>query len=193
MGHRHHPGTFRLAVLAAFSLVAFLPGHSQDKPKPEVIQASARGEMRGAGNFVSITINIESYSTPEDQKTLIDAFQSGGHDALVDALKKMKSRGRVSITGQLGYQIAYIRSFPNQNGRTVRLITDRPVQAGEALNSGRSLNYDLSGIQINLAKDKKKSEGYLVLAGKFLLDKNNQITFESLGSGPWKLVNIQER
>lgn len=183
----------RLVVLFGLTLLATGFLYGQEKAKREVIQASARGEMRGSGSFVNITINIESYSTPEDQKILIDAFQKGGHDGLVDALKKMKSKGRVSLTGGLGYQIAYIRSFPNENGRTIRLITDRPIQAGEAYAAGRTLEYDLSGVQLNLAKDPKKNDGYLVLAGKFLLDKKGQITFESLASGPWRLVNIRER
>jgi hypothetical protein len=183
----------RIAALLGLTLLAVFGTYGQKKDKPEVIQASARGEMRGAGNFIDVTINIDSYSTPEDQKTLINAFQSDGHDGLVKALKGMKSKGRVSLTGGLGYQIAYIRSFPAKNGRTIRMITDRPIEAGEAFLRGRTLEYELSGIELNLAADKKKNDGYLVLAGKFLVDKNNQITFESFGSGPWRLVNIRER
>src|SRR2546430_10173012 len=45
----------------------------------------------------SVTINIDSYSTPEDQKALIDAFNAGGHNTLVKTLSKMKSKGRVAI------------------------------------------------------------------------------------------------
>ena len=65
-------------------------------------------------------------------RRLLAAFASGGHDALVKTLSKMKSRGRVAITGTLGYQIAYIRSMPSENGRTIRLVTDRPIKFAEA-------------------------------------------------------------
>jgi len=141
----------------------------------------------------SVTINIESYSTPEDQKTLIDAFNTGGHDLLVKTLNKMPAKGRVAITGTLGYQIAYIRSFPTDNGRKIRLVTDRPIQFTEAYISGRTTDYDLSAIEMNLNADPKKSNGSLIVAGKFKVDKNQQVTFESYGSGPWSLVNIMER
>jgi hypothetical protein len=141
----------------------------------------------------SVTINIESYSTPEDQKTLIDAFNTGGHDLLVKILNKMPAKGRVAITGTLGYQIAYIRSFPTDNGRKIRLVTDRPIQFTEAYISGRTTDYDLSAIEMNLNADPKKSNGSLIVAGKFKVDKNQQVTFESYGSGPWSLVNIMER
>jgi hypothetical protein len=182
------------AAIPSVFLLAALQIAAQDKPKRETIQAQAMGQQRAAGKTFNVTINIESYSTPEDQKTLIDAFTSGGHDALVKTLSKMKSKGRVAVTGTLGYQIAYIRSFNTENGRTIRLITDRPIQFREAYASGRTKDYDLSAIEINLDdKDKKQSDGSLIIAGKFKVDKNQQVTFESYGSGPWKLVNIMER
>jgi hypothetical protein len=174
-------------------LLTTLKVGAQDKPKRETIQATARGQLRASGKMFSVTINIESYSTPEDQKTLIDAFSTGGHDLLVKTLSKMPSKGRVAITGTLGYQIAYIRSFPTENGRKIRLVTDRPIQFTEAYISGRSTDYDLSAIEMNLNADPKKSDGSLIVAGKFKVDKNQQVTFESYGSGPWSLVNIMER
>jgi hypothetical protein len=166
---------------------------AQDKPKRETIQATAMGQLTAAGKMFHVTVNIESYSTPDDQKMLIDAFASGGHDALVKALSNMKSRGRVAMTGTLGYQIAYIRSIPSENGRTIHLVTDRPIKFAGAYAGGRSKDYDLSGMKINIAQDQKKSDGSLIVAGKFKVDKNQQVSFESYGSGPWKLVNIMER
>lgn len=179
-------------AIASMFLPAFKTG-AQEKPKRETIQATAMGQQRASGRTFNINIIIESYSTPADQKVLIDAFESGGHDALVKALSKMAPRGRVAITGTVGYQIAYIRTIPNENGRTIRLITDRPIQFAEAYGSTRSKDYDLSGIQMNIAKEQKQSDGSLIVAGKFKVDKAQQIVFESYGSGPWLLVNIMER
>jgi len=157
------------------------------------IQATAFGQQRASGKTTNVTINIESYSTPEDQKVLIDAFNTGGHDALAKTLSKMKSKGRVAITGTLGYQISYIRSFPTATGRKIRLVTDRPIHFREAYVSGRSTDYDLSALEINLNADPKQNDGSLIVAGKFKVDKNQQVSFESYGSGPWRLVNITER
>jgi hypothetical protein len=181
------------AALAGLLLLAGTVGRAQEKSKPETIQAQAMGQLNMTGKTFNITIIIESYSTPEDQKTLIDAFKSGGHNQLVKTIAKMKGRGRVSITGTLGYQIAYIRNIPGPNGRTIRLITDRPIQFQEARNSTRTRDYDLSAIELRIDEDPKKSEGQLIVAGKFKVDKDGQIIFESYGSGPWKLTNIMER
>jgi hypothetical protein len=164
--------------------------------KSETIQAQAFGTTTQAGRTFGITIRIESYSTPEDQKTLIDAFSKGGHNALVDALAKMKGRGRVAITGRgVGYQIAYIRNIQTPTGRTIRLITDRPINIGEATFSTRSEDYDLTLMEIHLNdSDKDKSTGNLIVGGRFMVDKKKkQIEFESYQATPWRLTAIMER
>ena len=164
--------------------------------KHETIQAQAFGTTTQAGRTFGITIRIQSYSTPTDQKTLIDAFNKGGHDALVDALSKMKARGRVAITGGgVGYQIAYIRNIPTPKGRTIRIITDRPINIGEATFNTRSEDYDLTLMEIHLDDaNKDKSTGNLIVGGRFMVNKKKkQIEFESYQATPWRLAGIMER
>jgi len=183
------PGRTILGLLALLSI-------SAGAQKSETIQAQAFGTTTQAGRTFGITIRIESYSTPADQKTLIDAFSKGGHNALVDALSKMKGRGRVAITGGgVGYQIAYIRNIPTPKGRTIRLITDRPISIGESRFSTRSEDYDLTLMEIHLDDaDKDKSSGNMIVGGRFMVDKKkNQIEFESYQATPWRLTAIMER
>jgi len=164
--------------------------------KSETIQAQAFGTTTQAGRSFGITVRIQSYSTPTDQKTLIDAFNKGGHDALVDALSKMKARGRVAITGGgVGYQIAYIRNIPTPKGRTIRIITDRPINIGEATFNTRSEDYDLTLMEIHLDDaNKDKSTGNLIVGGRFMVNKKKkQIEFESYQATPWRLAVIMER
>jgi len=183
-----------MATLSTPGLLLLAAGsaHAQEKPKSERFTARARGQNTASGKLFSVEITIDSYSTPADQKTLIDAFQSGGHDALGKALSKMDSKGRVAPTGPVGYKVAYVRTFTTENGRRIRLITDRPIKVGEAYAGGRSNDYDLSAIELNVNTDPKKTDGALIVAGKFKVDKDGQIIFESYGSGPWKLTNIIE-
>ena len=178
--------------VAALLMLVTLSGYGQ---KAETIQAQAFGTTTMAGRSFGVTIRIESYSTPADQKTLIDAFQKGGHDELVKALGKMKSRGRVGVTGDVGHQIAYVRNIPTAEGRTIRIITDRPINIGEATYGGRSLDYDLSLIELHLNKEEEKeSKGNLVVGGRFTVDKKTkQIEFETYEASPWRLAGIMER
>ena len=181
-------------VLITFVLVmaAFKTG-AQDTPKRETIQAQAMGQNRAAGKNFNVTVSINSYSTPDDQKALLDAFAQGGQAALSKTLSKMKSKGRVAITGTLGYDVAYVRTFPTDDGRKIRLITSRPIRIAEARDGGRSTDYDLSALELNLNNDKSKSSGSLIIGLRVKVDKDNQLVFESYGSGPWKLVNVMER
>lgn len=55
------------------------------------------------------------------------------------------------------------------------------------------MNYDLSALEFNLNNDKSKNSGSLIIGLRVKVDKDNQLVFESYGSGPWKLVNIMER
>ena len=178
-------------MLAAMLLAS--SSYSYDE-KRETIQAQAFGTGTMASHNFGITIRIEDYSTPAEQKALIDAFKSGGHDAMVNVLSKMKGKGRVAVTGSVGYQIAYIRNIPTKNGRTIRLMTDRPINIGETMGSTRSTDYDLTLIEVHLNNDKDKSTGNMVLGGRFKVNKKNQqIEFESYHSMPWRLAGIMER
>ncbi|HEU5415083.1 MAG TPA: hypothetical protein VFW31_15055 [Candidatus Angelobacter sp.] len=178
-------------VVAACATTAI----SDSEPKPETIQAQVFGTTTMAGRNFGITIIIEGYSTPAEQKTLIDAFTKGGNEKLVDALSHMKSKGRIRLSsGGVGYQIAYIRSIETPNGRTIRLITDRPINIAEAMFSSRSADYDISLIELQLSNDKSKSTGNLVAGGRFRVDKKKQrIEFESYHATPWRLAGIMER
>jgi len=187
--HKWMAGVLITVVLV---MGAFRTG-AQDKPKRETIQAQAMGQNRAAGKNFSVTVTINSYSTPNDQKVLLDAFAQGGQAALSKTLAKMKPKGRVAVTGTLGYDIGYVRTFPTADGRKIRLITDRPINIAEARENGRSTDYDLSALEFNLSNDKSKSSGSLIIGLRVKVDKDKQLVFESYGSGPWNLVNVLER
>jgi hypothetical protein len=181
-----------ILITVVLAMGAFKTG-AQDKPKRETIQAQAMGQNRAAGKNFNVTVTIDSYSTPDDQKALLDSLAQGGQTALSKTLSKMKSKGRVAITGTLGYDIGYVRTFPTTDGRKIRLITDRPIRIAEARDGGRSTDYDLSALELNLTNDKSKNSGSLIIGLRVKVDKDNQLVFESYGSGPWNLVNVMER
>jgi hypothetical protein len=181
-----------LVITFVLVMGAFKTG-AQDKPKRETIQEQAMGQNRAMGKSFGVTVTINSYSTPDDQKVLLDAFAQGGQAALSKTLSKMPPKGRVAVTGTLGYDIGYVRTFPTADGRKIRLITERPIKIAEARDGGRSTDYDLSALEFNINDDQSKSSGSLIIGLRVKVDKDNQLVFESYGSGPWNLVNVMER
>ncbi len=105
----------------------------------------------------------------------------------------MKSKGRISITGTLGYDVNYIREFPMPDGgKKYRAVTDRPITFGEAWGDTRSMDYSLSAVEVILSADRKKNSGTLLPACKLKLDKNNHLELELL-QNEWRLVNVRLR
>jgi len=186
------------AVMAIIS-VLFLTGPTSSAqegtklPKSIFIQAQAMGQAQQMGRTFSVNIIIEEFSTPDDQKVLLEAFNQKKNEGLVNALSKMKSKGHISITGTLGYDVNYIRQFAMPDGGTkIRLVTNRPITFGEAWSDSRSMDYSLSGAEITLSADKKKNSGILAPACQFKIDKENHLQLELL-QNEWKLVDVRER
>jgi hypothetical protein len=185
---------FAIAVVAIISLV-LLPSTgstAEDTPKRETFQATAMGQSTQLGRIFNINIIVDEYSTPEDQQALLEAFNSKGMEGLSNALSKMKPKGRLSMTGTLGYDVTYIRSFPTETGRKIRLATNRPIRVGEAWADGRSKDYNLSALELDISNESGKSTGILLPACRFKLDKENNLIIENY-QNPWKLQNIQDR
>jgi len=180
-------------AIAGLILLVNSTAMAQKLPKRIYIQAQAMGQSTQLGQSFNITVSIEEYSTPDDQKALLGAFAEKKNEGLVNALSKMKTKGRLSITGTLGYDVTYIRSFPQPDGTTkIRLVTNRPITFGEAWSDSRSSDYNLSALEIILSPNKKKNSGSLAPACQFKMDKENQIQLELL-QNEWKLVDVQQR
>ena len=184
--------TMFLIAVAGLSPLSGAGGRAQEKPGREFFQATAMGQSTQMGRTVSINISIEEYSTQEERQGLIEAFNSAGSRGLSNALEKMHAKGRLAITGTVGYDIAYVMSFPTKGGRKIRIITDRPLRFGEVWASTRSRDYELSAIELDISNEGGKSTGILLPACRFKLDKNQQLQITNY-QNPWKLVNILDR
>jgi hypothetical protein len=158
-----------------------------------VYQAQAMGQLTQVGKTFNVTVRIQEYSTPEERQALVDAFNQAGSKGLYNALDKMPAKGRIAITGTLGYDIHFARKIPTDEGFKLRVVTNRPIYFGEAWYSGRSLDYNLSVLELDLNKETGKGGGILLPASKFKIDKKTgDPTMEAL-QNPWKLVNVMDR
>ena len=172
-------------LLTTVSLV-----RSQEDRGIETIDSTASGTSTQLGTQVNIKITIRQYSTEEDRQVLVAAFKQGQNKGLVDALRKMKSVGRIAVNGTLGYDLAYIRLIPTEGGRKIRFVTDRQIRFGEAYNNTPSTAYNLTAGEFNLSdSDPKKSTGVLYPASQLVINKEGQLEFQ-LRKNHWNLVNI---
>ena len=158
--------TISCAVFAVLLPFAIALSFSQSEPAqegPESIQCTAQGTSTQSGSITSLTIRINKYSTAEERKALIEAFQKSGSQGLYEALKKMPSIGRISISGQPGCDLKFVRLLPNSPAgiRKIRIVTDRPISVVESMSHVRSLDYNLAALDIELELEQfeRKKQG----------------------------------
>jgi len=167
-----------------------IPGWSAERVKSETIEASAMGTGTQMGQVIGITLNIYEYSTPADKQLLVQAFNKGKNQGLVNALQKMKAVGHIEITGTLGYDCSFIRMTPTPTGRKLRFITNRQITFAEAFWDSSSQQLNLTGGEFDLNDtDKSKSTGILYPAAELVIDKENQLQLD-LNQNSWKLVDV---
>jgi len=177
-------------MLATLLLTGVTFALSADDRKVETIDATAMGTSTQLGRMVNVKVTIYEYSTEEDRQILIEAFKQGQNQGLVNALTKMKSVGRIAITGTLGYDLSFIRLIPTPTGRKIRFVTNRMIRFGEAYYNTQTSEFNLTAGEINLNdSDTKKSAGTLFPAAQLVINKEGQLEFQ-LNQNAWTLNNI---
>ena len=156
----------------------------------ETIDATARGTSTQLGHTISIKLIITRYSTPGDRQTLVDAFNQGQQQGLVNALQKMQSAGRIQIPGTVGFDLAYVEVVPTPTGRRVRFITNRRIAFAEAAWNTRSRAFDLTAGEVNINdQDARQSSGTLLPAAQITINRDGDVQF-NLFQNQWNLTNI---
>lgn len=181
------PLTLRVLILIGLLTLA---GASSFAQKPETIEASAMGTGTQLGQVIEVRLVIYEFSTMEDRQILVNAFEKGQNQGLVNALTKMKAVGHVSLTGTVGYDCSFIRLIPTPTGRKIRFVTNRQIRFGEAFFDTQSQSFNLTAGEIDLNdQDKNKSSGVLFPAAQLIIDKQGQLQLD-LNQNAWKLVDI---
>ena len=175
-------------LVLGMMMIGSIPGFTRDKN--ETIDATAYGTSTQLGRNIGVTLIIYEFSTPEDRQILVEAYQKGQNQGLVNALQKMKAVGRIQIPGTLGYDVSFIRMIPTSTGRTIKFVTNRKISFGEAYTDSQSQSFDLTAGQIEINdQDKSKSSGVLYPAAQLLINKDGDLQLD-LNQNAWRLSNI---
>jgi hypothetical protein len=176
-------------VLAAVAWAA----QEQAKPVKEQYSGNvvlvAAGPATGGSGRLSVT--IERWSTDEEKALLKKALAEDGPEGLLKALRKT-TVGYVRTTQSLRYPLNFASSFQTEKGRTIRLVTERPILWAESVGmTARSRDYEFGWIEFTM-NEKGKGEGFVIPTAKVSLNKDGQLEVESLGIGPQKLFNVKK-
>jgi hypothetical protein len=140
------------ALAATLAPASQKPGESRRPTAPETFNGTVQVSGEAGAAATSITIKLQQYSTDADRLAAEQALKGGGQDALIAALGKAPVAGTLTISGR-SFEIRYARQERLPNGRTIVLVTDKPV-------------YFAGGGSV----DAKPREGYAVALLKFRMD-----------------------
>ena len=184
------PLTLTIHSLLILFLIAGGSIASLSREKYETIDATAFGTGDQLGQNIGVTLNIYEFSTPADRQILVQAFQKGQNQGLVNALQKMRAVGHVEVTGTLGTDCAYIKMIPTSTGRKIVFVTNRWIRFCEAWFDTQSQSFNLTAgiVEIN-DQDKSKSTGVLYPAAQLIVDQQGELQWD-LRQNPWKLNDV---
>jgi len=192
------------SIAAAMLLSVTLVPLSADVPPPPFIMNAFLVNMTQVnaprGNAGTLQIRINSFSPPGTRQRLIQTMLDKGQDALLKALQKEPSRGRISAPGwqgpdpqnyRLGWDLRYVAhdTLPDGGDRIV-IATDRQMSFAEVRNQPRTVDYPFTLFEIHIPKE-GKGEGRGFGATQIKFDKKkNQIVLEQYTAGALQLNEI---
>ena len=160
-----------------------------------VLPAGAGMRMVGPGSTMNLNIYINSYTSDADTQEYAKLLIEGGNDALLKALEKAKSIGKVQLVRRVGFfDLKLIRQRPIEGGRRIIGVCDRPVQFLEAYAGSRSLDYTFGILILDLKPNKKGREegvGQLIYAAKVKVD-GRTVEVENYGVEPARLQGVRK-
>lgn len=189
--HRPSPRLRGIALIFMIPLYLAAAG-AQTHGQPEHFSANAID--LNSGRTGPIDISVTRWSTDAERTQLQQVLFKKGQDALLEALRDMRSVGRIYSPGSIGYDLRFAqqRSLP-EGGREIILATDRPMSFREIINQPISAQYPFTWIQFTMKKD-GTGEGKLAVAARIIGEEADQlIEVQDFAIHPVRLQNIRAR
>jgi len=194
--------TFRaLTIVAAVMVLTAGTGAQTNQDKLDISAfAISMGTVATGKNDV-VQIRINSWSSPEERKHLIETMIEKNAAALLRELQKTPSHGRFSIPGhtgpdphqlRLGYDLHYTWQTPQPDGgRRIVIATDRYIGFAEARNQPRTVDYPFTLFEMRFDRG-GMGQGKMAYGTQINFDKKkNSIELENYSSEPVRLQNLQ--
>jgi hypothetical protein len=176
-----------LAVSAVFAAAGDQASTSPERFTGRLIDTGGTAPGRSSTYF---TLHIDGYTTDQEAQSLAQLLKSDGQDALLKALWEMEENGWVKIGVNLGYQVVVIRSLPTPEGRVIRVLTDRPIQMAEVMNSLRSKDYPFGVIELKLGPD-GTVEAVVIPVSQADFNEEGALEITAFGTRPFRIIKVK--
>lgn len=187
--YRRLGASFALILIWAF---CWYSGQGFAQTRGQAEQFSASYTDLNSGRSGPVQISVTRWSTAAERTTLTQTLFKKGQDSLLDTLRDMRSVGRISSPGSIGYDLRYAeeRKLPD-GGREIILATDRPMSFWEIVNRPISAQYPFTWVQFKMRPD-GTGEGKIAVAARIIGEEaDDLIEVEDFAISPVRLQNIK--
>lgn len=161
---------------------------------PEVFSGTAT--VKNATGAISGTLEVRvSRYTPDFDRTAVEtALRLGGYPKFLPALRSAPEVGQIVLGGSPPYAIRYAREKVEAGGRTIVLVTDKPVFF---LGAGRSdakprAGYEVAVLRIQL-DGAGQGGGTMAGAARVRPDGDGGVLLDDYADVPIELTNITRK
>jgi hypothetical protein len=106
-----------------------LPSSAEQKPRdplPESFTATAQFLGPRGSAETTFQMRVQRYTPDAEREAVLQALTQGGYVGFLTALRKAPVVGSVEIGGHT-FDIRWARESPIENGRSIVLVTDKPM------------------------------------------------------------------
>ncbi len=121
-------------VMALEALTGFAAPEQGERSRPTAPESfSANANVTGGAGAAAtrIAIQLDRYSPAADRDTVVQALTTHGYAAFLEALRQASPVGTLTLAGE-SFSIHWAREERSATGRTIVLVTDKPVYSSAA-------------------------------------------------------------
>ncbi len=120
---------------------------------PETFSATAKAKNATGAVSGLLEVRLRRYTPDFDRKTVEAALTEGGYPKFLLALRNAPEVGQLVLAGSAPFAIRYAREKVEGGGRTIIVVTDKPVffiGGGHSGGTKSRAGYEVAVVQIQL-------------------------------------------
>lgn len=161
---------------------------------PEVFTATAQAKNATGAVSGVLEVRVSRYTPDFDRKVVEEALRLGGYPRFVTALRNAPDVGQLVLAAGQPYTIRYAREKVEGGGRTIVLVTDRPVLF---LGSSRADAKPRAGFEVAVVEIQVdgtgRGKGRMAAAARVRPDGAGGVLLDDYAEQPIELANVTRK
>lgn len=161
---------------------------------PEIFSATAQAKNASGAVSGTLEVRVTRYTPDFDRKTVEEALRLGGYARFVTTLRNAPQVGELVLGGGTPYAIRYARERVEAGGRTIVVVTDKPVffLGGAREGAKPRAGFEVAVVQIQL-DGKGQGKGTIAAAARVRPDGDGGVLLDDYAEQPIALINVTRK